>query len=649
MPSKQTENTVKSTDTKPTIKKVNEKLSISITFLETTQSVDEKQTIHECLIGFHNVLNSKIIINPEVSRDSGADNGSTWLNSIFGSSKPSESATLIDEPVDQDIKIFLGYIQLLGYVVLNYNFQLQSATNPMEISSKNVHWWNNKDYIHQYENDDDMADEDEELRESCLARVPFIRENSTRPLIVGGKLGGVNDLVVENEKSSGEHGIDERNRYLVNDLLFNFNSYATPSLATTKSKEFEESKLPIKELTDSIIPFYSTSQHLLFTDLSIPALSTRTFHLRFPQNKDLPPSYNTRLTGVVADQGLVSTKYSLIVGLLEDIDKKLVPHSIYFPLNIKGERVGNNDRWLQRNYFKESSIMDKSWTVDTVEDDEEPLTIEPAEPMETREEFLQDLSKLIETDLYNMPKMSTHERRKSIPNLNSLSVDESSNNDLIPQLPLHLKTQFQIRVNNNQLCMISLSKPYYHIGEDISFIIDINPENHSKSTKAIGIISHLEAHEIFHYPGNKTDAEGSPVVKTYERPYRVSGSIKFNTYSTSILNSYVLQDTNSLVNGSINVPNYLTQLFQSSKFMDLKYYLVFKFILSEIKPESGNTSEQLAEETTNESEPEHEDSAQNTELLTETTTLDFFEDIKEHRSENYATELRFRLPLVLLP
>lgn len=638
MPSKQSAQHARPTDAKPTIKKINENLSISLTFLEPSQSAGDQQITKECLLSFHNVLNSKIIINPEPSRDS-IENGSTWFNSIFGSAKPTESASLIDEPVDLDIKIFLGYIQLLGYVVLNYKYDLGSVSNPMEIASKNLHWWNNKDYIHQYQNDDD-DDDDEDTRESKLARVPFIRENSAKPLVVGGKLGGVNDLILENEKTTGEHTIDERNRYLINDLLFNFNSYATP-LQSAKSKHLEESKLPVKELTDSILPFYSTTQHLLFTDLSIPSSSTKTFHLRFPQNRDLPPSYNARLTGPVGDQGLVSIKYSLAVGLLEDVDKNLVPHSIYFPLNIKGERIGNNERWLQRNYFKDPSKMDLSWTVDIVEEDERPTKKIPEEPKETRKDFLEDLSKLIAADLYNMPKMSSHERRKSISNLNTLSVDEVQNKDLIPQLPSHLKTQFQIRVNSNQLCMISLSKPYYHIGEDINFIIDINPENHSKSTKVIGVIVHLEAHEIFHYPGKSEDE-----LNTYERPYRVSGSIKFNTYSTSILNSYVSQDKHSLVNGSLNVPNYLTQLFQSSKFMDLKYYVVFKFILAEMEPELGE-SVPVAEESID--VPLPEESAQNDVLLSETTTLDFFEEIKEHRSENYASELRFRLPLVLLP
>lgn len=140
------------------------------------------------------------------------------------------------------------------------------------------------------------------------------------------------DLVVNNDKIL----ID--NRYLLHDLIGNFNS-------NSLSKEVQ--LLPLHDLTEAIVPFYTTPQSLLFTDLSIPKNSSRSFCLKVPIKDDLPPSYNTCLTGPACDQGLISIRYSLIVSLIEEKFSNKTK-SVYFPLKMNPKRYGGVHTYLQK-------------------------------------------------------------------------------------------------------------------------------------------------------------------------------------------------------------------------------------------------------------------------------------------------------------
>lgn len=635
------------------IKKINNKLSISLSYLEKSDSETE------CLLSFHNTLADAILINPNTDRhEKKVEGRKGWFNKIFGSneSEYSDRVEVDEETPSSEIKIFLGYIQLFGYVLLNYNFRLEESSNPIDSYSDRSSWWLNKEYASHYQDNENTADEDD--IQSNLNRVPFIKRNLKDRMVIGGRLGGVNDLIINESQNNSSvlskhepKTIDENNRYLLQDLLFPFGSIDASDALNDNQEQNQNTKgiLSLKELTDSIIPFYSTSQFLLFSDLNLASRSTKTFHIKFPRVSGLSPSYNTRMTRPVCDQGWVSIKYLLIVGLLQMSKQshKMKSYNVYFPLEVEEKRQGTHERWLQRDFLKESKI-DHNWNVIICDDTSEcgdPADSVLEDLKEGRQTLLHDLSTLIDSDLYNMPKVSTSERKKSIPNVQDTTEEIESG--LIPQLPHHLKTQYQIRVNDHDLCLLSISKPYFHIGEDIYFVIDINPGDISK-TRIVGLIIHIETHETFHTESD----EGK--LTDYKNIYKVSSSIKYNSFASAITDSKSAgnESESSIIHGMINIPKFLTQQFQSSELMEIKHFLVFKFNLNDFEdsentldPSSENQSTvhiELNEDTVRQplqSENANRNAGQNEQL-------DIFQSYK---FDNYGGELRFRLPINVLP
>lgn len=571
-------------------KQVNEHLAVSLTHLES-----DKQVSGSIQLKFHNIGKSKLIINETKPEKNG------WLNSIFGH----EQVNGVDESSEGSIKLFLSYIQFFGYIVLNYNFDIESGSNPLDLGGNDNFWWDNKDYINHYSNFGSNNEIDEVKIEKLNNKNLFIANGLQSPFVVGGKLGGVDDLVID-LKNHASRILETRKFHLLHDLIYPFNSH--PQLNNI------ESKLKLNDLTEKIIPFYTTSQSLLFTDITIPPNSSKTFNLKCPIPTNLPPSYNHNLTGPVCDNGLISIRYSLNVTVLES--EKMIPSTIYFPIAMKAYKHGNDPRWLQKDYFQDfNCIIDQDWKA-TVIEKHEKSNINGIESIQSlsinsKDNFLHDLDKLIDTDLYNMPNSTSNRRKKSIV---SLHEDIPG---YIPQLPTHLKTSYQLRVNSNRLCDVILSRPFYHIGEDINYIIDLNPRG-SNDVKVTGYVIHLEAQETFHLEKEE------PLIHTY----RITGSSKTNTFSSSLMNTIDPQKTHS--NGFINIPKFISQQSQASKFMNLTYYLVFKFNLLEFLKNESELKE---------NSPIQESSPGSSE----------FDQIKQYRFNNEGTELKFRLKIVILP
>ncbi|CAH6721430.1 hypothetical protein CLIB1444_06S01992 [[Candida] jaroonii] len=632
---------------------VDDKLSIELIY---TKKNDE---LVNCNLKFHNISNSRMIINE--TTDQNNNQSESWLSGIWGSK---DESVPLKRPETPDVKLFLGYIQLFGYVVLNYKFGLDEPKN-MTISDKaprNAAWWLNKEYLEMYADSDDDTFE----RDIALDSTPFILDNIVEPMVVGGKLGGVNDLIVE-EDGSSSITLDSSKRYFLHDLILNFNSYKRP-----RPHEVEnDGRVELKELSDSILPFYSTSQSLLFSDLIIDPSSTKEFSFSFPNVEDLPPSYNTNSTGITTEQGLISIRYSMILGFSKlDQFKNLSPVSIYYPFTVKAEKKGQDERWFQPNYLQHITI-DKSWKINIDEKNDiqsngNDLKLDGREIKDTRESFLTDLKKLIDSDLHNIPKMSTTERKKSFQ---SLHDPEDIKPGLVPQLPPHLKNQYQILVNNNQLCLVTISKPYYHLGEDLSFTIDLNTENppEKQAAKISGVTVHLEAHEIFHLKDTKK----------ITNIYRVSQNVKLNSFSPSMLNSVIINNEQNpcLLNGYLHIANSLTQQFQSSKLMDLKYFVVFKFNMlhfdkhknvnsHDATPQNGHTRGGAEFEANNSGGTQNETNGESsnaetnvadTELLMESlnigefNTAKSYEFINNYKFNNPGNDFTFRIPIVILP
>lgn len=579
-------------------KQVNKNLAISVSYLHNTNSVVE------CLLRFQNTLKTAdVIVNP--SEDNISSGG--WLSGLWGSSQP-EKEPLSQEPESPDVTVLLGYLQLFGHVTLNYKFDV-GATASADPTAKTASWWANKEYILQYGDEDE--NDSENGRENRLNETKFLQDHSGKHrMLVGGKLGGVDDLVVGSEAT-----VDATNKYLIQDLLYAFNSLEEPGEGVSAE---EGLNLPVRDLTEAIVPFYTTSQHLLFTDLSLRCGETKQFCLRFNGVGDAPPLYNTRLTGITGDQGCVSIRYALAVGFLEAKTSPLRPRTVYFPYEVKAQRHGMDEQWMQPRYL-DDVVVEKAWKVEVLDEfkraDKRPETV-----LKTKEAFLRDLDQLIDSDLHNV---STRERRKSSQSVYTVGnpVTPSEDRLLVAQLPSHMKTQYQIRVNNSDLCSITVLKPYYHVGDDISYSVDVNPREVQK-TRVVGVIVHLEAHELFHVPSGD-----------YTNVYKVSSLVKSNSLGLAIVNSGLRkgQVHSAVLNGCLSIPGHLTGQFQTSTFLDLRYYLVFKFNLSDFTESGSEFTERGSERVQNGVE------------------TDIFAHARQFRADTTGTEFTFRLPVYLLP
>jgi hypothetical protein len=573
-------------------KKVSDSLSVRLKFREP------KANAASVTIDFINTSKSNITISTNYDNDNNTN--TNWLSSVFGgrrSLEANEENGLL--PID-DINLFLGSLQLIGYVVLNYQFDLESGLSPLEMggsATEHDKWWENTEYINQYSKYASGHELDDDIIDLLNAKSPFISASLKKPVEIGGKLAGVDDLVLgQNNRTM----IESRKLPFLHDLIFPFNSMDSPISPEAKSK------LALGELTSKIVPFYTTPQALLFSDVLIPSGSSKSFDINLPVSSSLPPSYNDKLPGPTCDNGLVSIRYSLNVSVREG--KKMIPTTVYFPLDIKGDRFGNDPRWLQKEYFQDHQCdIDKTWKITTVENDAVENGTQ-AETISSREAFLNDLDNLIETDLHNMPNSTSHRRNKSVA-----SVHEDPPG-YIPQLPPHLKTSYQLRVNAAKLCDINLSRPFYHIGEDINFMINMDPHEGSE-VKIVGYTTHLEAQETFHL------VDSDPYIHTY----RVTGNLKTNTFSPSLMNS--MSSTKTTVSGNMNIPRFITQQFQAKLLINLTYYLVFKFNLVEFN--NGLQENGTAEKTTMEESRLH--------------------ILKQYRFGNEGSELKFRLKIVVLP
>lgn len=446
---------------------------------------------------------------------------STW-RSFFGQ----DFEQVIQETDDE--LLYLGYVQLFGYIVQNYQFEVSGSGVAQDtINSDTVEngtaadVWDNKEYIAQYR---DFEQEERDGLMDKLASIPLFQE---KKLTVNGKVGGV---IVESEP--------------IFDLIYPFNSRSTGV------------SIDHKETLDSIVPFYSTTQSLLFSEIKLKPGESKSFKVSLPLNEDLPPSYNTRLTGPACDQGYVSIRYSIVIGYLNQKLHGMIPKCVYFPTSVLPKKKEYNIR----------PYIDKQWKVN-------PLP----KVNYSKDLFISDLSKLVEADLHNLPRMSIQKEIEE-------DVEVGS-------------TLFQLRVKECQLGHITLSKPYYHIGEDINFSVDINPDEFEGNIRIVGYTVFIEAHENYH--GNSE----------FTNIYKCTQDAKFNTFASSLLSKDIHLPMVQV--GNIHLPQYLTPAFVITNFMSLRYYIQFTFNLLEMTP--GLT----------------------------------WEEIKLYRFDNSGSEIKLRLPVIV--
>ncbi|KAG7192677.1 uncharacterized protein KQ657_001458 [Scheffersomyces spartinae] len=610
-------------------------------------------------IVFHNTLkNRPIEINPQQVK-------AGWL-SIFGfrqtieESEVEESDTShLNDDVDADsgapVTIFLGYIQFFGYLVHNYS--IRHGSHDAYSPQANESLWVNSMYTTTYD-DSIVTDENNsnnnksggsgeqndsyETRLEKILLTPLMHHSVDNPLVIGGKMGAVNDLiVVEKQVRKTSNVINSNNRYLLQDLISPFNSIPTPTLTVHDDDPNENGFIPLHELTDNLTPFYATPQSLMFSELHIPPKLSTSFEVTLPGVLGLPPSYNTHMTAPLSDQGWVSIQYRLIVGFnfQHSHDEDPVHRAVYFPYTMRMniDESMHCGEYLQ-SYFAEIKF-DNDWTpeVNQVTDSTMVTTSSASPPLaelldisllqidNKRQVFLDELDTLIKLDIYEITTQSSL-RKKSIAEASSEEMAQW-NRRPVPSL----KNKFQIRVNNHDLCIISLPRTTFHLGNNIHFSIDLNPSD-AATTKVVGVTVHLEAIENYHVTESKDK---------FQNRYKVTPTFKLNTMACSLLPN----PGSNMVRGSINIPQFLTPEFRVTNFLDVRYQLSFKFVLVELEGHNVDDNLGSAVSTTNTDNGTELDPA----LSGLHYSTSFIQFIHDYQHDSSGTDMRFKFPIVVLP
>lgn len=488
-----------------------------------------------------------------------------------------ESQKLTTE--SKETLIFLGYIQLVGYVRLNNDFAGSGLSRDL--------FWKNTDYSSRYpiENEHDKVE--------AILQTPLFNENdhlcSFRNKLAGWpdfKNGPSDDLAVD----------------LLHDLAHTFNS-GEPLSGEHAGVSQQEAASIASEFSQCIVPFYVTLQHLLFSSTTIQPGEVERYRrrVRIPGH-ELPPSYNMALTGYAGDNGLVSICYNLVVGLLDESSGGMTLRSLYFPWRFSPAQIRTERGWSQPNYLQKP-IVDKNWLPQALDSGDSEnsngsqtqrkgiqagtngagnlsgqfsiaspeieshteMASKPKNKCLAKEKLQAELANLMNS---TVEMVATTERRKS-----SVSVMKRDENGYIPQVPAKTRVSYQIKVNNQFLCQALISKATYRVGEDIYFCLDV-PSSKTLDTRVVGAVAHVEAHEVFHIDENRK----------LVNVYKVTPAIKVNTYANALAITPE-ESTSSTVSSMLNLPLYLAQQFQASTLMDLKYFLVFSLVLNDFDTE----------------------------------------------------------------
>lgn len=643
------------------VKKVNADLLISVTY----SAVPDLPSKIDCTVEFINTR--PIPPNVPDSTDLGPSSGKTsdgWFRGFWGQEK-----TPLAPSAPVDMPVLLGYVQMVGFVRLNHNI-----TGPSIADGGADALWKNSEYVDQY------TSEDVAEKASAVLQTPFFRDRAGHNP-KKGKIGGILGLQA--------HKFDQTAVYLLHDLFFAFNTLEMPTVHSPAPSEYQQ-KVISELVAENIVPFYVTSQHLIFSSIRLPLDQKRQYTVRIDRPSEaFPPSYNMKLTGSIGEAGVVSIGYSFVVGVLEEVDGRVTQRSVYFPIEFRPGKKQWGREWLQQDYLQESTVqqvwcddVDEKGQVDdsirekkilemerkaqsaattekgslvteslphtesppnnendglldavtavnfesnaiidkekesspgngavdidrSASTDHEAITWNPTDNGEQaengnknsrRQKFIDDLETLISS---SARVVGAIERRKS-----SISIQNTAG--YMEQIPSRLKILYQIRVNNHGLCDLTLLKPFFRVGDDISLLLE--PAILAGSTKVVGAASHIEAHELFHLDGNRT----------FVNIYKVTPTQKCNMYAEALAG-----DSEGGAAMMINVPLFLSQQFQASSFMDLKYFLVCRFILNDFE---GSENLEVADKTL-----EH-----------------YFERTRAYESESESTEFKFLIPLTIL-
>ncbi|CCH41680.1 Reduced growth phenotype protein 1 [Wickerhamomyces ciferrii] len=381
---------------------------------------------------------------------------------------------------------------------------------------------------------------------------------------VAGKIGGLEGLELSKTQNEG---------------IFGSVAHGIGNFFNTTTDELEAEADSKKQELEKLIPFFSTSQSLLFSELNLKPGDVKTFYFKCKLPHTLPPSYNG---------SSIKINYHFIVGasLNKQIPK---PLNIHFPLKIypKFDEDGyqptsNLDKFIllpsdkSLNEIVESSNGRRS-SFKSIK--KIILTKPKLSQSNKKEKFLNKIENLIENDEnfnqesdFNFDEFQNLNNKQIISNFIEL-VNNNSNSIINDSKPISIikegynfekqiskiQSQFIIARNGQSITTLTFSKPFYTIGEEIKLTLDLQ----NKDLKTTGVLISLESIELI----RDSFSADIDLTKTLPRiiPHHKES---FSTFQTSHLPI------------SINIPLSSTPQFKTNIF-EIKWCLSLKFILSD--------------------------------------------------------------------
>lgn len=390
------------------------------------------------------------------------------------------------------------------------------------------------------------------------APIEEFRSRST----IAGRIGGLQGLEVS---KAGANGVMS---YLSSGIGSLLNSNIGELAIESSGKKDDE------EL-GRVVPFFTTAQSLLFSELHLESGKVQQYYVRCKLPKSLPPSYNG---------AAISINYKLIVGAIPDsaVPK---PVTLRFPVKVSPffdsdsyQPVANLTKFIllpqnlitnepvavehgrRKSLFALSSkpLIDSTNTTTTTTTtrkkefikilqnmvDNEDSEVE--DTIESTSKNVKDTIKLFSQHVLNKNEIDNELAR--FINVDNISYERQINK---------LQTQYLISFNSKSITNLTFSKPFYKIGDDIKLSFDLT----DKDLQITGILVMLENLEIV------KDSALADINDKHEQKIRTVFKKSFTTFNTDTINI------------SIPIPLEATNQFKTSLF-ELKWAVSIKFILN---------------------------------------------------------------------
>lgn len=375
---------------------------------------------------------------------------------------------------------------------------------------------------------------------------------------VAGRIGGLEGLELSKNSNEGVFG-------MLTNGIGNFLNTGIGDLAA----QDQEKK---KEL-DKLVPFFSTSQSLLFSELHLESGEVKTFYFKCKLPKTLAPSYNG---------SSITINYHLIVGasLNKGVPK---PLNLHFPLKIypnfdeEGHQpVCNLDRFilLPPDKILNEAIQTHGARRSSFKTMKKLILTQPKLTQNTKKEkFINRIEHLIENKQDQDLNMSDFKTTSTKEILTRFSENINNKGEIDETIPMKtqkegysfekqvtkIQTQYIISRNGKTITTLTLSKPFYKIGEEIKLCLDFL----DKELQATGVLVSLESLELI----RDSFSADLDLTKTLPR------SLSFFKESLPTYNVETLPL-------SIPIPLSATPQFKTNIF-ESRWCLSLKFVLSE--------------------------------------------------------------------